>query len=270
MTKVAIIGNSHVAALKAAWDATPLPGLDMTFFAAPQRNFRQFALQPNRVYGLPAPQRGRHAEIVQKLNGALQIDLSGVDQVVLSAFGWNPGAIAQLIATCDIDGLRLTGAPTLLSRDLFDAICAALARALRPGPEWRHWPGAAPIFLAQAATCETCLGSSNADFASWQRLAAAPDGALAAFDIFFDHLRADLAGVGITLLRQPPQSLRPSGLTEARFLATGGGVVPGQEHLRGDHAHMNAAYGTLCLTALHDLIRRGPSPAPIPQSDTEV
>jgi hypothetical protein len=157
----------------------------------------------------------------------------------------------MVLAQCDVAGLRETQAPTLLSQGLFADICLALASDALPEAGWRNRPGAEIALLPRPATAESCLGSTHESFAPWRSLATARDGLIAAFEAFDVALAGTFAKWGLSYLAQPYSTRTETGLTARRFLAEGGGeILHGAEHKRGDHAHMNQAYGAACLPSL--------------------
>ncbi|MBC7477407.1 MAG: hypothetical protein H7317_04840, partial [Pseudorhodobacter sp.] len=100
------------------------------------------------------------------------------------------------------------------------------------------------------APAETCLTSTNAGYRHWHRLSSVPAGIAEAFDIFDATLTAAMSAKGLTYLAQPNATRSPIGLTLAQYLAPGGGTLPGEEKKRGDHAHMNQAYGATVVAQL--------------------
>jgi hypothetical protein len=251
MIRLLFIGNSHLAALKSAWDAAPPPGIAAEFFGAPQRAWQRMALLPDNDFGLaPGGDFGRQRKITEQANGKSTVSLADQDAIVIVGGFSAAEAVAALLATCDVVPLRETGAPSLLSDVLFAKACTALAADALPEPGWRNRADAKIAVLPRPATNESCLGSTNDGFQSWHRLATNPNGAAAGFAAFDAALTTALATQGITYLPQPPETRTSFGATARGFLAEGGGVVAGEENRRGDHAHMNTAYGAACIGPL--------------------
>ena len=251
MKRLLFIGNSHLAALKTAWDATPRPGYDAEFFAAPQRTYLRMALMSGNAFGLASEgESNRQRKIAVSTNGKAAVSLVDLDIIVLVGGFSAAEAVAQVLGDCDVAALRETGAPSLLSQNLFSNICTALAQAALPEPGWHNRKDAKVVLIPRPATCETCLASTFAGFQPWHKLAANPAGALPGFGAFDTALTTVMADHSLTYLPQPTATRTPAGLTARAFLAEGGGITPGEEHKRGDHAHMNNAYGTAVIETL--------------------
>lgn len=250
MTRLLFIGNSHLAAVKTAWDQAAPPGHDAEFFGAPQRAWARMALLPGNHFGLSEGDYKRQHQITEAAHGKPAVSLDNRD-IVLSVGGFSAAeAIAALLAGCDIPDLRETGSATLLTEPLFAKACATLAAACLPETGWHNRSDVKCAVLPRPAPADSCLTSTWPGYAPWHRLAADPAGVTDAFALFDDALTGTLAAKGITYLPQPRETRSETGLTPARFLAPGGGAKPGEDHKRGDHAHMNTAYGAACVTQI--------------------
>jgi len=250
MMRVLFIGNSHLAALRTAWAAAAPPGIEAEFFAAPHRAFLRMTLQKGNHFGLaPDSEFLRQSKITQEANGKIAVSLAERDIVVLVGAFSAAEKPAGILAGCDVAGMRHSGAATLLSQPLFDSICKDFAVAALPEAGWRDC-GAKMILLPRPATCATCLASTNPAFAPWHDLARSPLGVATAFDRNDANMAEVFADHGLNYLPQPTGTRTDFGATATQFLAEGGGVVTGQEHKRGDHAHMNPAYGAICAQKL--------------------
>lgn len=251
MNRLLFIGNSHLAAIKTAWDAAPRPGSDAEFFAAPQRTYLRMSLMSGNTFGLPTEgESQRQRKIIAAANGKAAVSLADRDFIVLVGGFSAAEQVAQVLAECDVADLRETGAASLLSEGLFASICTALAQNALPESAWHHRHDAKILLIPRPATCETCLASTYPAFQPWHKLAANPAGALQGFTAFDTALTNLMADKSLTYLPQPAATRTPSGLTAHAFLAEGGGISPGEDHKRGDHAHMNTAYGAACVTQI--------------------
>lgn len=252
MKRLLFIGNSHLAAVKAAWQATPQHH-QAEFFGTPQRAWLRMTHLPGNAFGLSNDTDAgfaRQRKITEQANGKAAVSLADRDVIILIGALSATDPVAPVLATCDIPTLRETAAPTLLSPQLFTAICTTLAQGSAPQPGWHHRPDASVLLLPRPATSETCLGSTNAAFQPWHRLSANPDGALARFAAYDAALGQMLHALGIAYLPQAPETRTNAGLTAATYLAEGGGVTRGEEQRRGDHAHMNPTYGAVCVAQI--------------------
>lgn len=250
MTRIVIIGNSHVAALKVGWDeiAAEHPDLDVDFFTAPGRWFRRFRLSEGLRFGL-TPEQVAQPDAILDPSGRAFIELSEADCVVWAGYHWPYDAVADLLCEYDVDGLRETKASQILSRPAFDAFCASIAEPLVPPPEWRDWRKPQLIVLPAPLRSEDCLKNRSGRFRRFHVLAGKSAGAREAFLAFWDDLAAVLARHGIGLVTQPPETMLPSGLTELRFTRGARRIlVPDAES--EDVTHMNGEYGKLQLRAI--------------------
>ena len=251
MKRLLFIGNSHLAALKTAWDATPHPGFEVEFFAAPQRTYLRMSVMSGNTFGLATEGLSpRQRKIAEATNGKAAVSLTDRDVIILVGGFSAAEAMAQVLCDCDVTGLRETGAASLLSTGLFAGICQALAQAALPDAAWHHRKDAKILLIPRPATCETCLASTYPGFQPWHKLAANPAGALPGFAAFDTALANVATDHGLTYLPQPIATRSPAGLSTRAYLAEGGGITPGEDHKRGDHAHMNAAYGRAALEPL--------------------
>ncbi len=247
MKRLLILGNSHLVAVKAAWEAAAPQGFAVEFFGAPQRAWTRMTLLPDNRFGVAGDFK-RQRQITEQANGKATVSLNHRDIIVLVGGFSAAEPIAELLALCDIPGLRATGAATLLSEPLFAKACAALAAAQLPESDLHTY--APVLMIPRPAPAETCLTSTNATYQHWHHIAAAPDGIATGFARFDAALTAAMAAKGLTYLPQPQATRTAIGLTHAHYLAPGGGTLQGEEKKRGDHAHMNQAYGAQVVAQL--------------------
>ncbi|MBC7479740.1 MAG: hypothetical protein H7317_16890, partial [Pseudorhodobacter sp.] len=180
MKRLLFIGNSHLVAVKAAWQAAAPAGFDVEFFGTPQRAWVRMAMQPVNSFGL-ADEFKRQRQITEQANGKACVSLDDRDAIVIVGGFSAVEAMAELMADCDVPDLRETGAATLLSEPLFAKACAALADANLPDAGFHNRP---PVILVpRPAPAETCLTSTNVGYRHWHRLSSVPAGIAEAFDI---------------------------------------------------------------------------------------
>jgi len=251
MKRLLFLGNSHLAAVKLAWDQAAPPGYETEFFGAPQRAWTRMAMLPGNQFGLTdATDFKRQLEITEAANGKASTSLDDRDVIIMVGGFSAADPLAQLLADCDVPALRETGAPTLLTEPLFAKACAHLAGACLPEPGWHNRTQTTVALMPRPATADSCLTSTYPPYQHWHRLAAQPAGLTDAFALYDTALAALMTTKGLTYIPQPPSTRTAVGLTPARYLAEGGGTIKGEEHRRGDHAHMNAAYGADCVAQI--------------------
>jgi hypothetical protein len=246
MTRITIIGNSHVAALKVAWDAMAAdhPGIEVDFFAAPGRYFRRFRLLDGLTFGLPVAARIDGA--VLDASGRAEVDLSQADHVIWAGYFWPWDAVVGLMLDFDIDGLREIGASQVLSRAAFDAFCGDIVKKVTPPPEWLNWPWPRLILLPAPMRSADCLASRSARFRVCRLLASRPAGARETIGAFMDVFAGSMRAQGIELVAQPKETLLPNGLSAPRF-SRGARRILDPTASTEDVTHMNAEYGKLQL-----------------------
>ncbi len=263
MTCVAIVGTSHVAALKQGWaQAAPRwPGVSARFFGVLGRQFARLRL--DRDLRLGAGDRPKFAGSIARINGTDHIELGGADAVLRVGLDNRRLALLRILGDMDVDGLRETGAPRRMTLPAFRAIAAALAEESVPAKAWRGWSGPRLfVALTPMPTPERLADQKNRiDPAG--RIAADPAGVRAAVEIFDDAFEAALAPHGVSLLRQPAETLGPDGFTLPSFSRGSRRIANDAPHEDGDHLHMNGDYGALCLDAFLAALSAQSADAPV-------
>lgn len=261
MIRLCVIGNSHLASFKDAWDAMAdsVSDFRLRFFGAPARELASLGLRRDLRYGPKQPAGDPETEdLLQRINGATSIDLAQADAVLF--VGRRPAwaALAALIAGRDVDGLRRAGARQILSATAFDAILDAIVQGCLPGKAWRNWTTPRLLMMPTPAPSASCLTSERALYKPFQQIADAPDGVAQIYRTCQDRLTAAHRAAGITMIHQPGETLTPVFLTEKRWSVGARRLRNGEPHLENDHRHMNAAYGALCLETVFQALRADP------------
>lgn len=260
MTRLAIVGNSHVGALKRAWDEmAPKPeAVDLAFFAVPDKLQRHFRLRDDLVYAPRSKMRSERPALVEtaeKINGASSIALAGFDAVVLYGGSLLQREFAMVIGTYDVDGYRAAGAPRRMSRAAFEAFCDSYAEATLPSSRWFGTRIPRLAAFPRPLPAEGVETRSESLFAPWRAVVARPDGARAMIERLFTAMAAAHARHGIDFLRQPAETLTPIGLTSGEY-TKGSSRLNSERHPDEDVTHMNARYGALCLRSILDWARQ--------------
>lgn len=268
--KIAIIGKSHVAALKMASEAVSAdyPDCELTFFAAPGPLFQKLELDPiNRVFG--AVREGiltnKKLSLLRKLNKTDKIALDGFDAIVLAGLDVKENLNAQVLRRFTIDGTNHSKPRRRLSMPAYRAMIAEMVAEALPAPGWRNWEG--PQILATPAprVAENCVELDNTiivppiNVKSWvpliERNLTQPE----IFTIYIEGLREGFAAAGITFVPNPDETYGKSGLTKVEF--SRGAVNFRTIRNTGmdfDSKHMNSDFGALCLRNLLDVIEASP------------
>jgi len=242
MTRIAVIGNSHIGAMKLAWRqiAEERPELTARFFASYGEMYLKCRLSEDHQYGALDPERFTEAELesLRQLNRRLALDLGSFDLVV--NVGW-PGfqihELPGLVDKADIEGLSDRGEGPLISAPCFEAFLSDLVQGALPGAFWRDWPKGNLVMVAPPRYAESVFqrrAAKTPPDPAPQRAAKARHDAL---------LAEAFAGIGARYVAQPDETLADNGLTQIRF--NRGAVGASVNRSRDDPTHMNEDYGVL-------------------------
>lgn len=267
MSKIIIIGNSHVGALKTGWDSAGnrFPGHDVSFFAAPRGSFSYMRLMPDLIFGLrnavaPPGKQKKVSELVHRINGAETIDLKPASVVVWAGYVWPSVTVAELLSGADVDGIRETGARQRLSMPMFEAILHDLAVSAMPELQWHGWSAPA-LFLSLKPLPAVSVIEAKPDSA-WGEIARDPRGLREALELFYAIFSRHLSARNIRLIAPPEAALSPEGLTRPEF-ARGSHRLKGVAHPDDEPYHMNADYGVLWLDSFFAMLDGVDAPVPV-------
>lgn len=265
--KIAIIGKSHVAAIKMASKAVSAdyPDCELTFFAAPGPLFRKLELDPiNRVFGAihGSSLTKKKRELLCKLNNTDQINLDGFDAIVLAGIDVKENLNAQVLRRFSIDGTNHSKPGRRLSMSAYRAMLAEMMADALPLPGWRNWQGSHIFATPAPRVAENCVEVDNTiieppiNVRSWvplvERRLTQPE----IFSNYIETLREGFAAAGITFVPNPDETYGESGLTKAEYAC--GAVNFRTIRNTGmdfDSKHMNADFGAICLRNLLDVIQ---------------
>lgn len=252
MIRLAILGNSHIAALRLAWRtlASRHPDVQITFFGGVTPVLSAMTLDARHHFGLHDPglvSEGDRAK-TQQLFGALSVDLTGIDSLALCGLPWGIEEMLALTDAFDIDGLIETGAPRHLSIRAFEGIARDVALRGLPESVWQHWPGR-KILMPRPMPPERVQDGDSAWSEQWRRVT--PRGMAVVMQRYRDLHAAVAEGRGYDLCHQPGTTLTTAGLTEDRFNEAPPKFGNLQAQRRADdRVHMNAEFGARWLDSL--------------------
>lgn len=249
MSRIVILGNSHVAALRAAANAQPghFPKDKVAFFAAPARVFSKLSLDPkSQKFGCFDKKDSWRLDLVRQINGDRAIQLRDDDKVMFYGENSPLHKFIELIDGRQIDKFRQTEDRLRVSRLAFSAFLDELVTQIvnhsyasksldRPC----HYMLAPRLPDAIRQDAKTAIIS-----AAWARAANHPEGLKLAVQLFQRRLKEAFVKKGVTFLKQHPATLAASGLTHRRFLESSETLGEGYEN---DYRHMNAVYGRITL-----------------------
>lgn len=256
MTRLAIIGTSHVAALKMGWErlAPGWPELEVEFFAARRTVYEAFGFLDPRKYGITDETAFAEVDVARVIEtfGRTSIDLSGFDHVLSAGWDIAVNEFVSLLASHDIDGLVAGRDRPRLSATAFSAFADAIAERAKGSPGWWHWDRPRiHVLPAPRPMVEPSRRLKRRD-RPWAMLAELSDArsALGRYDAMVEQ---QLARVGLDFIALPDEVHSEIGVTLPQY--TNGAVLIRKDRAAGDddNTHMNADYGTIVLA--HALAR---------------
>lgn len=247
MTKVAILGHSHVGALKLGWDQlqSTYPDVEITFFASTGTAARGM--------GLIKMQFGYHTdepheeECIFGNSGARRIDLTTFDHVIYAGREMQEEDLADVLALYDIDGAPQAGLERRMSASAFEALLEALSQQrIKPRP-WQNW-GTPQLWIQPKPYPDTrCLESGAPRYLPWCRLCATPERLHWMRARYWPRLTEAFAKSGAHLLPHPQDTMTDIGLTDPAYSEGALRLLDGSRHPEEEFDHMNSAYGVLVM-----------------------
>ena len=234
--KIAVLGDSHVAALKSAWEgmAHRHPGTSLTFFAS-------------RSDGLSGLQAEGSALVAgnDTLRGHLRFTSGGLERIVPGDFDLVVIYGLRFLMSGDDDGIYSAAVRAAARHDrLAECLSLVTLRKLRSISDLPCIVGPSPPTVSPDAAAQPL---SADDLASVERLLQSST---------LDTLRATLVCPPLEVMVQPMNTDRRF-LQQALTLAVGD-VRDGSKARANNQRHMNADYGRLWLVALFDRLQSGP------------
>jgi hypothetical protein len=230
MTRVAIIGNSHIGAYMLAREAieAAFPKVALSFFALPRHSFSSCRYDENGVLIAREPA----AEGLPD-----RIDLSRLDHILMVGQSFGREGLGRLVRDFDVLGLVPRGRARSVSLALVseytdfrvERYCRKLARFLREDPRCVVAPTPFPAMDMPEWAIEQggLLDHPDAD-----RLTA----------IWLDAVLWHMAPLKYGLMPQPAALVAAPGRSPAAY-ARAAALPDGQTPTAADFTHMNAEYG---------------------------
>lgn len=269
MTRVLVIGSSHVAAYKNAADAfcAAHPQVELAFFGVRGPLFLTGTTDKKGVF-TPGYRDAAEKKAVTQVNGRASVETGGVDHLLLVGHRFAFVQIASLLEHHDvIEGMR-TGRADLISETLLSEVIESTTRAAVSEAVAGFENARAPLTFAPApypaeSVIERGEGYELARVmaAFWAR----PDAAWV-FDLAMTALKSEMARRGHHFLDQPDRLNAGPFATKATFAQRAAAMDSGVL-AKTDHRHMNADYGLAMLEHFAQT-RLGPSARISPRTDT--
>ncbi len=235
--RVAVLGNSHAAALELGWKAAQrsIPGIaSLTVFARPngQGGLEGLQLKDGILEG-DSPQL---RQSFMQTAGVDHVDLQRFDAFLIHSFGPEPRLVystaeslerhhysAGLMRTYQADIQRSV-------KERYDqSPLAMLARLIRSGTQAPVFATHKPLFAENIPDLGKPMQAGAFCCASYQ-----------------EGVRESLAGMGCSFLPQPPDTITGGCFTKSRYA-------------RSDFMHMDGEFGWLVLNSLATALGNSPS-----------
>jgi len=255
-------GNSHLGAVKLAWDRLALqyPRVEVQFLGAPRETFDSFARQGSR-FGLfdESQVPKRMLEGMKAAMPALIVDLADFDAVLAVGPDWGEIVLLGLLQRFGVDGIRpAKGAMDMLSAGAYAAFCADIAATSRAVGVVKKLALGPVAVIPRPIRSELILQSTEADGRQFQALAGHPDGMIAAIGVHQAAFARVIAGHGAAVIAQPAETLAPCGLTRsACSIGQKTVTTRGEARVVVDVVHMTADYGAIVLAQYLDRVVAG-------------
>lgn len=255
MTRIAIIGNSHVAALKMGWDLieADYPHLTVVFFASAGKLAQTRTLQ-GKVFGFLDPKPSPN-EVIFGNHSERSIDLATFDHVLRVSEAKKESLLATVLETTVVDGWPADGRKHHMSVSAFEALVGYAAQVQLMSSDWRNWDSPKVTSCPAPYPDERCLGNNKQPrLARWRVLAVRPDELLWLREIYTEKHRAFAEKHNIGLLTQPPETIGPTALTLKEYSEGSFRMDVGKMETSEEYIHMNAVFGQLMLEQYFDQI----------------
>lgn len=249
MTKICMIGNSHVAAMRLAWDkvAADYPMVDAHIYGSHARNLVtvQADAQKQLRFDGPSPWSFRAGEEPGRVRS---IPLDGCVAVVIVGCDFGPACVFRTYKRYHFAGLK-GRRKQALTRDYFKRAVAAavdesaagvLAKAIRTVVD-------APVLLVPAPLpAESGFADHDKVKMEPYRAAQEADDGQGLLEIY-DELCDDLGPRGLYVIRQPEVTKASPLSSLQRYSDNSARLRVGDDalHSENDYFHMNEEYGSL-------------------------
>jgi hypothetical protein len=256
--KLLFIGLSHVAAFR---DAAPhlretYPDVEMDFFGLRWIHLMHFRLGADGRWGLDPARREAdpaYGEAVDAscmaANGQVFVTPGDYDAVALVGLEFGTASIRDLLSRHDVEGFPSRRQSRRLSRAMFDDVSRALAdqayASIEPlGLGRPLYAFERPLLAADS------VDSAEKRYRQMRRLSRSNKGLEALHSRFLDKVEARFESEGVTLIRQPPETIADGLATRAAYSRGSIKLAGGEQHDSQDFAHMNWRYGACCIQTL--------------------
>ncbi|PIE15006.1 MAG: hypothetical protein CSA68_08585 [Rhodobacterales bacterium] len=250
-TKILIVGNSHVAAVRNGWKLIrkDSPDIRVKFFATNSTLYRQLSFDDKLCFGIhdPAQYSAHQVKFMQKTMRRLTIDMSGFDRVLMVGHNTNEVDFLRQFEGFSIDGVCPRPHLPRLSQAAFEAFCDEVIRRRLPAENWHNWTQPR-LFCLPTPIPQADCPADHARYGVWARYGRDDFRGLA----FLKQYRARVAKlyqqIGIEVIDPPDAIYEPCGLTRREFGQVANRLAGRRmTYAEDDFHHMNAKYGAIVL-----------------------
>ncbi|HCP80060.1 MAG TPA: hypothetical protein DIT67_00135 [Octadecabacter sp.] len=248
MTRIAIVGNSHVAALKMGWDLIEkdYPHLDIVFFASVGKAAHDRVLK-GKVFGFLNPEPSKH-EIIFGNHSERSINLAEFNHVLRVAEPKKESLLSVVLENTVVDGWPKDGREHHMSQSTFEALVDFAAKKQLISPDWCNWTSPKVTSCPAPYPDERCVNHERPTrIARWRVLAKRPAEMLWLREMYIDKHRAWAEKHNIGLLIQPEETIAENGLTKKSYSEGSFRMDANKMETSEEHIHMNAEFGIVML-----------------------
>ncbi|MGB3244829.1 MAG: hypothetical protein WBB25_09850 [Sulfitobacter sp.] len=251
MTRVLIIGSSHIGAYKTAAErfGAFYPDIELTFFGLRGPLFLAGRMNKKGLFKAPLRDEKDRA-FVLATNGSLVADAAGFDHVLLVGHRFAFNNVAALLHDHDVlEGVRTGRARVISEAFLQEAVTTLCDTAAAEAAQAIEAFGKPACFAVAPYPASSLVerGESYALARNLGQFWARPDAAWV-FEMWHTAVRSALETRGHQLLIQPDALNAGPYATKPEF-ANRAATLDGERAGKSDHRHMNADYGLAMLCA---------------------
>lgn len=264
MKRVAVIGNSHVAALKMGWERISndySERISMRFFAAKQPLLEFLAFDKER-FGAIDPGKYKKDQLaeLEMTNRGLTINLADFDEVLFPGLKYPEAEIFEILREFDVDDLPANNKARRLSLPAFQAFIDECIRATHVDANWFAPRQARVTFMRRPRPRKSIMRPDTPPENPNNSFSDISDVSLwAANDLLDERLHAFFRNAGVNFAPQPKETLTTACFTRDELARGSVRLTTGKQHPDNELFHMNAEYGRICM---HAYLRRVLSPIP--------
>lgn len=251
MSRLLILGNSHATTLRLAEDeiAAAHPGYDITFYGLPAIAYDRASIDAGGLFG-PASDDTFGANKAAEWNGSTRIDLAPFDRIFVIGHRWRMFYLARLLYIRYVHGMQKNRQKSGITESF---LMAALAAWVRDGSdEIVAKFGADPRMIFAPSPYPMARASLKRP--EWEpafALTSRHENRDMILDVYEAMIADAMEARGYQFVPQPRGTLERAFLTKDEYARVPDTEL-GQDGVKDDHRHANAAYARILFEAMHD------------------